>query len=318
MDISQPASNAGNTERMIWVDGGEFSMGSDRFYSDEGPVRRVVVDGFWIDSYPVSNAQFDAFVAATGYVTQAEMVPDADMYPGALAKDLVPGALVFDMPSGPVHLGDFTQWWVWAHGADWRHPMGPGSSIRGLEDHPVVHVSHQDAAAFCAWADRVLPTEAEWEYAARGGLDGATFTWGNEDPQESAPLANTWQGRFPYENTEVDGWTRTSPVGSFPSNGYGLHDMAGNVWEWTEDWYIPDRSAGASPSCCAPNRTGGGTERESLDPSLPDIKIPRKVVKGGSFLCTPQYCYRYRPAARQPQMIDTAMSHLGFRTISRS
>jgi sulfatase modifying factor 1 len=299
------------------VDGGEFAMGSERFYPDEAPVRRISVAGFWIDPYPVTNTQFAAFVDNTGYVTEAERVPDPALYPGAPPENLVPGALVFVMPPGRVHLGDFTQWWAWTPGADWRHPIGPESSNSASADHPVVQVSHTDAAAYCGWAGRELPTEAEWEFAARGGLDGATFTWGDEDPQETQPLANTWQGRFPYENTELDGWTRTSPVGSFPPNGYGLYDMAGNVWEWTDDWYTSERASDTSHACCGPSETRGGTREESLDPGQPDIVIPRKVVKGGSHLCTPQYCYRYRPAARQPQMIDTATSHIGFRTIAR-
>ena len=181
----------------------------------------------------------------------------------------------------------------------------------------MVHMSHSDATAYCKWAGRGLPTEAEWEFAARGGLDGATFTWGDDDPQETKPLANTWQGGFPYENTELDGWTRTSPVGSFPPNGFGLFDMAGNVWEWTDDWYTPKRGDDSSSGCCGPDRAGGGSRKDSFDPRQPEFAIPRKVVKGGSHLCTPQYCYRYRPAARQPQMIDTAMSHLGFRTTRR-
>jgi sulfatase modifying factor 1 len=299
------------------IDGGEFAMGSERFYPDEAPVRRISVAGFWIDPYPVTNTQFAAFVDNTGYVTEAERVPDPALYPGAPPENLVPGALVFVMPPGRVRLGDFTQWWAWTPGADWRHPIGPESSNSASVDHPVVQVSHTDAAAYCGWAGRELPTEAEWEFAARGGLDGATFTWGDEDPQETQPLANTWQGRFPHENTELDGWTRTSPVGSFPPNGYGLYDMAGNVWEWTDDWYTSERASDTSHACCGPSETRGGTREESLDPGQPDIVIPRKVVKGGSHLCTPQYCYRYRPAARQPQMIDTATSHIGFRTIAR-
>ena len=302
---------------MIRIDGGEFAMGSERFYPDEAPVRRISVAGFWIDPYPVTNTQFAAFVDTTGYVTEAERVPDPALYPGAPPENLVPGALVFVMPPGRVHLGDFTQWWAWTPGADWRHPTGPESSNSASADHPVVQVSHTDAAAYCGWAGRDLPTEAEWEFAARGGLDGATFTWGDEDPQETQPLANTWQGRFPHENTELDGWTRTSPVGSFPPNGYGLYDMAGNVWEWTDDWYTSERASDTSRACCGPSETRGGTREESLDPGQPDIVIPRKVVKGGSHLCTPQYCYRYRPAARQPQMIDTATCHIGFRTIAR-
>lgn len=302
---------------MIRVDGGEFAMGSEDFYPDEGPVRRVSVDGFWIDPYLVTNARFAAFVDETGYVTEAERAPDPAMYPGAPPENLVPGALVFVMPRSPVPLGDFTRWWVWTPGADWRHPTGPESSNADLTDHPVVQVSYGDAVAYCEWARCELPNETEWEFAARGGLDGATFTWGDEDPQESNPLANTWQGGFPYENSELDGWTRTSPVGSYPANGYGLYDMAGNVWEWTEDWYTANRAGHTSHDGSGPSGARGGTREGSFDPGQPEIAIPRKVVKGGSHLCTPQYCYRYRPAARQPQMIDTATSHIGFRTISR-
>jgi formylglycine-generating enzyme required for sulfatase activity len=303
-------------QSMIWLDGGEFAMGSQDFYPDEGPVRRVTVDGFWISPYAVTNDDYAAFVADTGFVTEAEKPPDATLYPGAPPENLVPGALVFQMTSGPVDLRDFSQWWAWTPGADWRHPTGPDSSIEGLGDHPVVQISYGDAVAFCRWSGLGLPTEAEWEYAARGGPDGARFTWGDHDPQESEPLANTWQGGFPYENTEVDGWTRTAPVGSFPPNGYGLFDMAGNVWEWTDDWYTAGWSQPGA-ACCAPAGRGGTVEG-SFDPHQPEIHIPRKVVKGGSHLCSVQYCYRYRPAARQPQMVDTAMSHLGFRCISRS
>ena len=295
-------------------------MGSDEFYPDERPVRRVRVESFRMDPYPVTNARFRAFVEDTGHVTEAERPPDPALYPGADPDLLVPGALVFMMTGGRVSLDDFRQWWHWVPGASWRHPLGPGSNLDGLDDHPVVHVSHGDASAFCAWDGGLLPTEAEWEYAARGGLDGARFTWGDHDPQETAPVANTWQGAFPFENTEVDGWTRTSPVGSYPPNGFGLYDMAGNVWEWTDDWYSADPAALLTPhsGCCAPPDPKGTTVEASLDPATPDTPIPRKVVKGGSHLCTPQYCYRYRPAARQPQTIDTGMSHLGFRRIIRS
>ncbi len=300
----------------IWIEGGEFAMGSDDFYPDEAPVRRIAVGGFWIDPHPVTNERFGEFVADTGYVTVAERVPDPELYPGAAPEDLVPGAVVFTMTTRRVRLDDYRQWWRWTPGASWRHPLGPGSSLEGLDQHPVVHVSYDDAAAFCAWAGGTLPTEAEWEYAARGGLEGATFAWGDDDPQETTPLANTWQGVFPVENTELDGWTRTSPVGSYPPNGYGLYDMTGNVWEWTDDWYSSSRAAPVeTSSCCAPADPRGGTEAGSYDPVA---GIPRKVVKGGSHLCTPQYCYRYRPAARQPQTIDTGMSHLGFRRIVRS
>ena len=303
-------------DSMIWLDGGEFAMGSDEFYPDEAPVRRVRVDGFWISPHQVTNAEFGAFVDATGYVSEAEQAPDPAMYPDAIPELLVPGGLVFTMPPGPVHLGDFRQWWAWVPGTTWRHPTGPDSTIDDIGDHPVVQVSHADAVAYCTWAGLELPTEAEWEYAARGGLDGARFTWGDDDPQETAPLANTWQGGFPYENTELDGFTRTAPVGSYPPNGFGLYDMAGNVWEWTDTWYTADRSIPEAPACCGPS-DAAAMHADTFDPAQPEVRIPRKVVKGGSHLCTPQYCYRYRPAARQPQMIDTAMSHLGFRPIRR-
>jgi formylglycine-generating enzyme required for sulfatase activity len=302
---------------MVRIEAGRFAMGSNDFYADEGPVREVTVDGFWISPHTVTNRQFGAFTEATGYRTDAERAPDPADYPGAAAEDLVPGALVFEMTQRPVDLRDFRQWWAWTPGADWRHPCGPGSSIEGLEDHPVVQVSHRDAEAFCRWAGLELPTEAEWEYAARGGLEGATFTWGDHDPQETAPLANTWQGRFPFENTELDGWTRTAPVGTYPPNGFGLYDMAGNVWEWTDDWYTFDRTAPPVPACCGVPDPRGGRLEDSFDPTMPDIRIPHKVIKGGSHLCTPQYCYRYRPAARQPQMIDSGTSHIGFRCIAR-
>ncbi|MFV2040319.1 MAG: formylglycine-generating enzyme family protein [Acidimicrobiales bacterium] len=213
------------------------------------------------------------------------------------------------MTDGPVPLDNYTHWWRWVPGADWRHPTGPRSSIDHMSDHPVVQVCSGDAAAYCAWAGLELPTEEEWEYAARGGLISADFTWGVDDPQETNPVANTWQGRFPYENNELDGYTRTSPVGRYPPNGYGLYDMSGNVWEWTDTWF----TTGVAGSCCAPRKA---TLEDSYDASE-SVKIPRKVVKGGSHLCTPQYCYRYRPAARQPQTIETATSHMGFRVIRR-
>jgi formylglycine-generating enzyme required for sulfatase activity len=299
----------------VWIDGGEFLMGSDRHYPDEGPTRLVTVGGFWIDPHPVTNAQFSRFVGETGHVSVAEVAPEADDYPGARPEDLVPGSLVFTMTPGPVRLDDFRQWWAWTHGADWRHPTGPGSGIEGIDDHPVVHVAYADAEAYASWAGCDLPTEAEWEFAARGGLDGAEFTWGEGDPQDTpAPKANTWQGGFPYENSKADGWDRTSPVGIYEANGYGLYDMAGNVWEWTTDWY--SRPTHPAPSCCAP--VSGPTAEESYDPGQPHVRIPRRVVKGGSHLCSIQYCFRYRPAARQPQMVDTSTSHIGFRCVTRT
>lgn len=280
-------------------------MGSDHHYPEESPVRAPAVTPFQMDVYPVTNRQFRRFVEVTGYVTLAERPPDSAVYAEAEPHDMVPGSLVFEMTSGPVNLAEFWFWWIWTPGADWRHPLGPGSSLEGLDDHPVVHVAYPDAEAYARWAGMELPSEGEWEYAARGGLPGAEFTWGDNDWQETAPVANTWQGRFPYENTELDGWTRTSPVGFYPPNGYGLYDMAGNIWEWTSDPYRrPSIGASTSP-CCAPQG------------AAPDA-LPSKVIKGGSHLCTVQYCFRYRPAARQPQTIDTSTSHIGFRCVSRS
>ena len=273
----------------------------------------MTVAGFLIDPEPVTNAEFAKFIADTGHVTLAEIAPKAEDYPGARPEDLVPGSLVFQMTPGPVRLDDFPYLTAWTHGADWRHPTGPDSNLDGLDDHPVTHVAYADAQAYATWAGKRLPTEAEREYAARGGIDGAEFTWGEGDPQDGPePKANTWQGRFPFENSEVDGWTRTSPVGSYEPNGYGLYDMAGNVWEWTSDWYSKPSDA-IEHACCAPV---GPTESGSFDPGQPQFRIPRKVVKGGSHLCTIQYCFRYRPAARQPQMIDTSTSHIGFRCVS--
>lgn len=292
-------------------------MGSDDHYPDEGPVRTVSVEGFWIEPRPVTNREFAKFVDSTGYVTMAEVPPDPALYPTARAADLVPGSLVFSTTPGPVSLADFRNWWSWCPGADWKHPTGPDSSLDGLDYHPVVHVAHSDASAYAQWAGRSLPTEAEWEFAARGGLDGAQFTWGDVDTQETAPRANTWQGRFPYENTERDGWTRTNPVGVYEPNGYGLYDMTGNVWEWTDDRYA-DRSQEPASSCCAPSGAGFINAELGIDPDAPNVEIPQKVIKGGSHLCTTQYCFRYRPAARQPQAIDTSSSHIGFRCVTRA
>ncbi len=302
---------------MVRIEEGVFSMGSDAFYPEERPVRRVAVDGFWVDRYAVTNEEFARFVDATGWVTEAEKAPDPSLYPGAPPENLVAGSLVFQPTDGPVDLRDYSQWWSWTPGADWRHPLGPKSSLAGLSDHPVVHVNYEDAAAYCAWAGTSLPTEAEWEYAARGGLKGKAFTWGDEDTQDSDPKANTWQGQFPWQNTQADGWVRTAPVGSYEPNGYGLFDMAGNVWEWTDDWYRATHADPNAPACCVPMNPRGGDMEASLDPAQPYTPIPRKVLKGGSHLCAPSYCLRYRPAARQPQMIDTGMSHLGFRTVLR-
>lgn len=295
---------------MIRIEGGTFRMGSDRFYPEEAPVRDVRVDSLWIDAYAVTNADFAKFIRTTGYVTVAERPPDPADYPGAPAENLVPGSMVFHMTPGPVNLRDYTQWWSWVPGACWRYPKGPGTSIASKPDHPVVHVAFEDVQAYADWAGKRLPTEAEWEYAARGGLDGRDFVWGDEMYPGGKFAANTWQGEFPWQSAARNG-PGTMPAGLFEPNGYGLYDMAGNVWEWTSDWYVSDRSDVASP-CCA----GADAIRElSYDPCQPNVRIPRKVLKGGSFLCSPSYCLRFRPAARSPQMIDTGMSHLGFRCV---
>jgi formylglycine-generating enzyme required for sulfatase activity len=257
-------------------------------------------------------------VAATGYVTVAERSLDPADYPGAPAENLAPGSLVFTPTPGPVDLRHLSQWWTWTPGASWRRPDGPQSGLDGRGDHPVVHVAHEDAVACATWLGADLPTEAEWEYAARGGLDGAEFTWGNERRPGGHVMANTWGGPdFPWRNAEDGGWGRTSPVGVFPANGYGLHDMAGNVWEWTDDWYTNRHSADADKPCCVPVNPRGGDLDASFDPTQPQFRIPRKVIKGGSHLCADNYCMRYRPAARRPQMIDTGMSHVGFRAVWR-
>jgi sulfatase modifying factor 1 len=302
---------------MIRIEGGTFRMGADRHYPEEAPAHRVTVDGFWIDRAPVTNRQFRVFVKSTGYVTFAEIAPDANDYPGALPNMLEPGSMVFSPPSYPVDLRDCSQWWTFRHGANWKKPYGPVSSIKGYEDHPVVHVAFKDAEAYARWAGKELPTEAEWEFAARGGLDDAEYAWGDEFAPGGRLMANTWQGDFPHRNNAPGTYKRTTPVGSFPPNGYGLSDMIGNVWEWTTDWYTSKHHAEVEKACCIPANPRGGSEEASFDPRQPRIRIPRKVVKGGSHLCAPSYCRRYRPAARHAQPIDTSMSHVGFRCIAR-
>ncbi|MBC9175683.1 formylglycine-generating enzyme family protein [Pseudoroseomonas ludipueritiae] len=299
---------------MVFLRGGTFLMGSDHHYPEEGPAHHRQVRSFWIDTRPVTNGDFAAFVSETGYRSVAERPLDPALYPGASPAALVPGALVFTPPPRPVKTNDLRNWWSYVPGACWRHPEGLRSSTKGRENHPVVHIAHEDAVAFANWAGKALPTEAEWEFAARGGLDGAEFAWGAELVPKGMHMANTWQGSFPWLNLAADGHAGTSPVGSYPANGYGLHDMIGNVWEWTDDWYASrhEDDPVVSPCCAAPDR-----ERRSYDPRQPHLRIPRKVVKGGSFLCSPDYCRRYRPAGRQPQMVDSAMSHLGFRCVRR-
>jgi len=290
-------------------------MGSDAHYPEEAPAHRVHVDGFRIDRFEVTNADFAAFVDATGYLTVAERPLDPVDYPDAPAENLVPGSLVFTPTPGPVDLRHLSQWWTWVPGASWRHPEGPRSNVGDRTDHPVVHIAHEDALAYATWIGAELPTEAEWECAARGGLDGADYTWGDEKRPGGAVLANIWDGPdFPWRQTP-GGYQSTSPVGSFAPNGFGLHDMAGNVWEWTDDWYTTTRHSEPSPSCCIPHNPRGGDQAGSYDPAQRQFPIPRKVLKGGSHLCADTYCLRYRPAARRPQMIDTGMSHTGFRCV---
>jgi sulfatase modifying factor 1 len=304
---------------MTWIPDGSFRMGCELFYPEERPVHTVAVDGFWIDARPVTVREFRRFVKETEYVTLAERRPDPAQYPGIDPALLVPGSLVFQGTPGPVPLTDYRAWWAYVPGACWRHPEGPGSDVRGRDQHPVVHVANEDAAAYAAWAGKELPTEAEWEYAARGGLDGAVFTWGDEDHAAGGRLlANTWQGRFPWENLGAAGWRGTSKVGSFPANGYGLHDMAGNVWEWTSDYFTPRHPDEAPSPCCVPRNPRVESAEQSHDRAAPDAHIPRKVIKGGSHLCAPSYCLRYRPAARQGEALDSSTSHIGFRCVVRS
>jgi formylglycine-generating enzyme len=302
---------------MVWIPGGTFRMGSDRHYPEEAPAHVVTVSAFRIDSHPVTNRQFKEFVQATGHVTAAEVPPDPKQYPGARAHMIYAGSLVFTPPIRPVDLRCWGEWWSFLKGANWRHPYGPKSNVHSLDNHPVVHVAYSDALAYATWAGKELPTEAEWEFAARGGLKDAEYAWGDEFAPGGKHMANTWQGQFPDENRAEDGYERTSPVSVFPPNGYGIHDMIGNVWEWTTDWYAAWHKGDATKTCCTPDNPRGGREEESYDPRLPNVKIPRKVIKGGSHLCAPNYCRRYRPAARHPQPIDTSTSHVGFRCIVR-
>jgi formylglycine-generating enzyme required for sulfatase activity len=302
---------------MIRIEPGAFRMGSDKHYADEAPVREVKVDGFYMDLTHVTNSEFATFVSETGYRTVAERPLDPRDFPGADPRLLVPGSMVFNMTKGPVDLRDIRNWWAYVPGANWRQPEGPGSTIAGREDHPVVQVAYEDAEAYAEWAGKALPTEAEWEYAARGGLEGAEFVWGDELTPDGKIMAKTWQGSFPWHNKAPKGLERTAPVASYPANGYGLHDMAGNVWQWTTDWFVPHHPAKTDGSCCTLDNPRGPSRKDSFDPAQPTVRIPRKVVKGGSFLCAPSYCRRYRPAARHAQMIDSGMSHIGFRCIKR-
>jgi formylglycine-generating enzyme required for sulfatase activity len=295
---------------VIAIEGGEFAMGSELFYPEEAPVVRVSVASFSIDPCAVTNDEFEAFVNDTGYVTVAERPFDL----GVDGRTVPPGSLVFTPTDGPVDLGDSYQWWRYVTGASWRHPYGPESDIETLGDHPVVHVAYEDAEAYARWAGKALPSEAQWEFAARGGLEGKSFTWGDQLEPFGRIMANTWHGEFPWQRLDRTGWERTAPVGMFPPNGYGLYDMAGNVWEWTRDWYGDRRLP--EGACCAPAGPRAPSMEESYSPLDPQIRVPRKVLKGGSHLCAPNYCLRFRPAARMAQMVDTGMSHLGFRCVS--
>nr|WP_232201885.1 MULTISPECIES: formylglycine-generating enzyme family protein [unclassified Synechococcus] len=299
-----PSCQAG----MEWIPGGTFRMGSDDHYPDELSADAVTVEGFCIDRHEVTNAEFDAFVTDTGYVTVAERPIPKDQYPDLAEDQRAPGALVFAMPPAGTKVTEvsYLSWWHWTPGANWRHPQGPESDLEGLANHPVVQVAFRDAEAYAAWAGKELPTEAQWEFAARGGLKDQIFSWGKT---YSAKKANTWQGEFPIHNQEKDGYFGTAPVGSFPPNGYGLQDMTGNVWEWTQDWYRPGHQG------MADHVNPAVTEQElSFDPREPGIA--KHVIKGGSFLCAKNYCSRYRPAAREALEPDTGTSHIGFRLVT--
>jgi sulfatase modifying factor 1 len=314
------SQNKAAPDGMVWVPGGEFTMGSDSAEARrvEQPPHRVRVTGFWMDQSEVTNAQFGEFVAETGYVTTAERATDWEelkqqLSPGTRKPSdemLVPGSLVFKPPSGSVPLDRYDLWWQWTPGANWRHPEGPQSSLEGREDHPVVHVSWYDTAAYARWAGKRLPTEAEWEFAARGGLAGKPYVWGDAKYSETKPQANIWQGAFPHANTKQDGYVRTAPVKSFEKNGFGLYDMAGNVWEWCSDWYRPDTYRLRDGQRVVVDPAGPS---RSFDPREP--LAPKRVLRGGSFLCNDCYCSAYRPSGRRGQSMDTGMSHIGFRCV---
>lgn len=304
-----PPNSSVPTTGMAWIPAGTFLMGSNAGYPEESPPHPVTVSGFYIDRTEVTNLQFSRFIDATGYVTVAQRQQNPELYPGVPLEKLVPASAVFIQPERVSNLHDFTQWWRYVPGACWLHPEGPGSTIEGREDHPVVHLAYEDAEAYATWAGKSLPTEAQWEFAARGGLNGAFYSWGDEPTgPDGARLANTWDGSFPKENTRLDGWAGTAPVRSYPPNGYGLYDVSGNVWEWCADWYSEDTYLKGEQT--DPNGPPQGSAIDRLSPGA-----PRKVTRGGSFLCSPMYCHRYRPAARSPVTPDSSLSHTGFRCV---
>ncbi|MCC7086963.1 MAG: formylglycine-generating enzyme family protein [Pirellulales bacterium] len=323
-DENAPTAQRDVPPGMTWIPGGEFMMGSDSrqlAWPDERPAHLVRVNPFWMDVAEVTSADFKKFVDATGYVTVAERAPTAEEIlkqtplgtPPPDPKDLVPGSLVFTPPTRAVQLDDYSQWWKWTPGANWRHPEGPSSNLDGRENHPVVHVSWDDAAAYAKWARKRLPTEADWEFAARGGLDNKPYVWGDRPPDSTHVYANIWQGDFPHRNTKADGFLRTAPVKSFKPNGFGLYDMSGNVWEWCNDWYDRDLFRRRTGNGVVDNPQG---PEQSFNPAQP--RTPMRVQKGGSFLCSDQYCTRYRPSARHGGAVDTGMSHVGFRCVKSS
>jgi sulfatase modifying factor 1 len=309
---TSPVTTHHSPAGMVWIPGGTFWRGNDNpKMPDAQPIHQVAVDGFWMDQTAVTNEQFARFVEATGYVTIAERTPDAKDFPGAPPESLVAGSVVFSPPSGPVPLDNHLRWWSYVKGANWRHPEGPQSNLQGREKHPVLQVAWDDAVAYARWAGKRLPTEAEFEFAARGGLDRKKFAWGDDLQPDGKWMANIWQGRFPYDNTAEDGYRATAPVGSFPANGYGLYDMAGNVWEWCNDWYRHDyyRTLAAGRQ---PVRNPQGPA-DSYDPSEPGTA--KRVMRGGSYLCTDQYCTAYEAGARGKGAPDSGTNHLGFRCV---
>ncbi|MBK5110825.1 MAG: formylglycine-generating enzyme family protein [Thermoleophilia bacterium] len=300
---------------MKWIPEGTFEMGSERHYSEEAPVGPVSVSGFWMDETAVTNAEFARFVGETGHVTTAEKAPDPAMYPGADPSLLVPGSITFAKPPGPVDLSNPLAWWAWTPGANWRHPWGPQSDLEGKDDHPVTQVTFEDADAYARWAGKSLPTEAKWERAARGGLEGAEFSWGEDLAPDGEERMNRWIGEFPWKFKPRPGGPRrpgTVPVRSFPANSYGLFEVTANTWEWTDTWFSTDHGEPAK-SCCAPVDPLGPGAEASRDPAS---GIPRKVLKGGSFLCAENYCSRYRPAARIPETVESSTCHVSFRCVA--